>query len=147
MRTIVATPAGLLPLAGQELGATDWTEVSQGQVDGFATATGDRQWIHVDPERARSGPFGTTVAHGYLTLALLAPLLGNLLTVERVAMGVNYGLNRVRFPAPLPVGSRVRLGGPPRGGRPAGRGGVRHPPPPTPPGGGRGKKSRSAWPR
>jgi acyl dehydratase len=109
MPTTVATPADLLRLTGQELGVTDWIEVTQSDVDGFAAATGDHQWIHVDPERARSGPFGTTIAHGYLTLALLPPLFGRLLTVEKAGMGINYGLNRERFPAPLPVGSRVRL--------------------------------------
>jgi acyl dehydratase len=105
----VATPADLFPLVGKQLGVSDWIEVSQAQVDGFADATGDHQWIHVDPVRAKSGPYGTTIAHGYLTLALIPPLLGQLLAVDRVAMGVNYGLNKVRFPAPLPVGTRVRL--------------------------------------
>jgi acyl dehydratase len=107
--TAVATPADLFPLVGKELGVSDWIEVSQAQVDGFADATGDHQWIHVDPVRAKSGPYGTTIAHGYLTLALIPPLLEQLLAVDRVAMGVNYGLNKVRFPAPLPVDSRVRL--------------------------------------
>jgi acyl dehydratase len=109
LSTTVATPADLFALAGQDLGVTDWVEVTQADIDRFAEATGDHQWIHVDPERARSGPFGGTIAHGYLTLALLPPLFARLLTVERVAMGINYGLNRVRFPAPLPAGSRVRL--------------------------------------
>ncbi|MEU3143678.1 MULTISPECIES: MaoC family dehydratase [unclassified Streptomyces] len=93
---------------GEQLGYTDWLEVDQKRVDLFAEATGDHQWIHVDPERAASGPFGTTIAHGYLTLSLL-PLFGpQLLSVEGVKMGVNYGTNKVRFPAPVPVGSRVR---------------------------------------
>ncbi len=107
--TVVARPADLFPLAGKELGVSDWVEVTQAMVDGFADATGDHQWIHVDPVRAKSGPYGTTIAHGYLTLALLPPLFGQLLAVDQVAMGVNYGLNKVRFPAPLPVGTRVRL--------------------------------------
>ncbi|MCP3770596.1 MULTISPECIES: MaoC family dehydratase [unclassified Streptomyces] len=93
---------------GEQLGYTDWLEVDQKRIDLFAEATGDHQWIHVDPERAAAGPFGTTIAHGYLTLALL-PLFGpQLLSVEGVRMGVNYGTNKVRFPAPVPVGSRVR---------------------------------------
>jgi len=109
MTTTVAAPVDLFALTGRELGVTDWVEVTQADIDGFAKATGDHQWIHVDPERARSGPFGTTIAHGYLTLALLPPLLSQLLSVEKVGMGINYGLNKVRFPEPLPVGSRVRL--------------------------------------
>ncbi|GAB3171871.1 MaoC family dehydratase [Streptomyces incanus] len=93
---------------GEQLGYTDWLEVDQKRIDLFAEATGDHQWIHVDPERAAAGPFGTTIAHGYLTLSLL-PLFGpQLLSVENVKMGVNYGTNKVRFPAPVPVGSRVR---------------------------------------
>ena len=105
----VETVQDLSALAGRDLGTTDWVEVSQADIDAFAAATGDHQWIHVDPERARSGPFRTTIAHGYLTLALLPPLFAKLLTVRRVGMGINYGLNRVRFPSPLPSGSRVRL--------------------------------------
>ncbi|NGN66644.1 MaoC family dehydratase [Streptomyces sp. A7024] len=94
--------------AGEQLGYSDWLEVDQKRIDLFAEATGDHQWIHVDPEKAASGPFGTTIAHGYLTLSLL-PLFGpQLLAVEGVKMGVNYGTNKVRFPAPVPVGSRVR---------------------------------------
>ncbi|MFJ3657218.1 MaoC family dehydratase [Streptomyces nigra] len=93
---------------GEQLGYTDWLEVDQKRIDTFAEATGDHQWIHVDPERAASGPFGTTIAHGYLTLSLL-PLFGpQLIAVEGVKMGVNYGTNKVRFPAPVPVGSRLR---------------------------------------
>lgn len=93
---------------GAELGVSDWLEVTQVQVDGFAEATGDRQWLHVDQERARKGPFGRTIAHGYLTLSLLPALLAGVLTAPEVTMAVNYGLNRVRFPAPVRVGSRVR---------------------------------------
>ncbi|MFF1276874.1 MaoC family dehydratase [Streptomyces marokkonensis] len=93
---------------GEQLGYTDWLEVDQKRIDLFAEATGDHQWIHVDPQKAAAGPFGTTIAHGYLTLSLL-PLFGpQLIAVEGVTMGVNYGTNKVRFPAPVPVGSRVR---------------------------------------
>ncbi|WP_330353374.1 MaoC family dehydratase [Streptomyces chartreusis] len=93
---------------GEQLGYTDWLEVDQKRIDLFAEATGDHQWIHVHPEKAATGPFGTTIAHGYLTLSLL-PLFGpQLIKVEGVKMGVNYGSNKVRFPAPVPVGSRLR---------------------------------------
>ncbi|MEU5421154.1 MaoC family dehydratase [Streptomyces sp. NPDC001407] len=93
---------------GEELGPSDWLEVDQKRIDLFATATGDHQWIHVDPERAAAGPFGTTIAHGYLTLSLLPSLMPLLMRVSPVRMGINYGLNKVRFPAPVPVGSRLR---------------------------------------
>ncbi|MFE1953235.1 MaoC family dehydratase [Streptomyces sp. NPDC059524] len=93
---------------GEQLGYSDWAEITQERINQFADATGDHQWIHVDPERAKDGPFGTTIAHGYLTLSLL-PLFGpQLITVEDMKMGVNYGTNKVRFPAPVPVGSRLR---------------------------------------
>lgn len=93
---------------GEQLGYSDWVEIEQQRIDTFAEATGDHQWIHVDPERAKAGPFGTTIAHGYLTLSLL-PLFGpQLISVEGMKMGVNYGTNKVRFPAPVPVGSRLR---------------------------------------
>lgn len=95
-------------LVGVELGPTAWQEVTQKRVDAFAEATGDRQWIHTDPLRAAAGPFGTTIAHGYLTLSLCASLLFEVLRVDDVALTVNYGVNRVRFPLPVPVGSRVR---------------------------------------
>ncbi|MTE18356.1 dehydratase [Streptomyces sp. TRM43335] len=95
---------------GEELGTSDWLEVDQKRIDLFADATGDHQWIHVDPEKAAAGPFGTTIAHGYLTLSLLPVLVPQLIRVEGVRMGINYGVNKVRFPAPLPVGSRVRAG-------------------------------------
>ncbi len=95
-------------LVGQDLGLSDWFMVSQAQIDAFAHATGDHQWIHIDPQRAAGGPFGATVAHGFLTLSLL-PLMGaSAFEVLDTRMGVNYGLNRVRFPAPVPVGSRLR---------------------------------------
>lgn len=96
--------------AGSHLGYSSWYTVTQQQVDLFAEATGDRQWIHVDPERAKSGPFGTTVAHGYLTLSLLPVLLAEVLEVKGAKFMVNYGLNRLRFPAPVPAGARLRLG-------------------------------------
>jgi acyl dehydratase len=93
---------------GEQLGWTDWQEIDQERIDLFATATGDRQWIHVDPERAAQGPFHTTIAHGFLTLSLIPSLTPRLFQVEGVRMGVNYGVNKVRFPAPVPVGSRLR---------------------------------------
>jgi acyl dehydratase len=95
---------------GSHLGYSGWREVTQEQVDRFADATGDHQWIHVDPARAAAGPFGRTIAHGYLTLSLGPVLLAEVLTVSGISYAINYGLNRVRFPAPVPVGSRVRLG-------------------------------------
>jgi acyl dehydratase len=94
---------------GQRLGHSEWVEISQRKIDLFAEATGDFQWIHVDPTRAKSGPFGSTVAHGYLTLSLAPALLHDVVRVEGFSMGVNYGLNKVRFPSPVPVGSCVRL--------------------------------------
>jgi acyl dehydratase len=93
---------------GRHLGTSDWLEVTQDRIDRFADATGDHQWIHVDPERAAAGPFGTTIAHGYLTLSLSNALLPEIVEVRGVSMGVNYGTGKVRFPAPVPVGSRVR---------------------------------------
>lgn len=95
-------------LLGATLGPTSWHEVTQSRVDAFAEATGDHQWIHVDPARAAAGPFGSTIAHGFFTLSLCATLLGEVLHVDGYALTVNYGVNRVRFPAPTPVGSRVR---------------------------------------
>jgi acyl dehydratase len=108
--TTTTTMAEVSGLVGQELGTSDWFEVTQDRVDTFADATGDHQWIHVDVERATAeSPFGGPIAHGYLTLSLLVPLLAQVLVVSDTAMGVNYGLNKVRFPSPVPVGSRVRL--------------------------------------
>ena len=95
---------------GEHLGWSDWHVVDQAQVSAFADATGDHQWIHVDPQRAAAGPFGTTIAHGYLVLSLVPMLAAQVYRVEGVRMGVNYGLNRVRFPNPVPTGSRVRAG-------------------------------------
>ena len=99
----------LKAMAGTSLGHTGWLEITQDRVNTFADATGDHQWIHVDRERAAAGPFGGTIAHGYLTLSLVIPLLNELVDVKGVSMGINYGLNKVRFPAPVPVGSKVRL--------------------------------------
>ncbi|MDQ4119349.1 MAG: MaoC family dehydratase [Actinomycetota bacterium] len=95
---------------GTHLGHSAWHTISQEQVDRFADATGDHQWIHVAQERAARGPFGSTIAHGYLTLSLVPMLAWEIYTVEGVSMGVNYGANKVRFPSPVPVGSRVRGG-------------------------------------
>jgi len=96
-------------LAGRDLGRSDWLEVTQDRVDKFADATGDHQWIHVDPERAKAGPFGGTIAHGYLTLSLVIPLFTELLEIRGITMSVNYGLEKVRFPNPVRVGSKIRL--------------------------------------
>ncbi|MDX6744873.1 MaoC family dehydratase [Actinocorallia sp. A-T 12471] len=95
---------------GSHLGYSDWHTITQEQVNTFAEATGDHQWIHTDPERAAAGPFGTTIAHGYLTLSLVPKLVWDLYRVDGVSMSVNYGAERLRFPAPVPVGSRVRAG-------------------------------------
>jgi acyl dehydratase len=103
------TVQSLPGLAGKDLGRSRWVEITQEQIDVFARLTGDEQWIHVDPERARSGPFGATVAHGFFTLSLSTGLLYELLHVEGASQILNYGLNRVRFPAPNPVGSRIRM--------------------------------------
>ena len=100
--------ADLQPLVGQHLGDSDWISVDQERVNLFAQATGDQQWIHVDPVRAAAGPFGGPIAHGFLTLSLLPEMFASAFEVKDARMGVNYGLNRVRFPAPVPVGSRLR---------------------------------------
>jgi len=108
--TTTTTMAEVPGLQGSELGSSDWYEVTQEHVNLFADATGDHQWIHVDVERATAeSPFGGPVAHGYLTLSLLSTLSAQVLVVTDIAMGVNYGLNKVRFPSPVPVGSKVRL--------------------------------------
>ncbi|GAA5165604.1 MULTISPECIES: MaoC family dehydratase [Amycolatopsis] len=96
--------------AGTRLGHGEWFEVAQDRIDRFADATGDRQWIHVDPRRAEAGPFGTTIAHGFLTLSLIPALTEGIVRVAGLAAAVNYGCGKVRFPAPLPVGSRIRAG-------------------------------------
>lgn len=98
----------LAAVTGQVVGRSDWVTVTQEAVNLFADATGDHQWIHVDPERAATGPFGTTIAHGYLTLALLPRLMHQIYSVAGLKLAINYGLNKVRFPAPVPVGSRIR---------------------------------------
>jgi len=109
MPRTVLDPRELPSRVGQELGVSPWLEIDQARIDAFAHATGDLQWIHVDPERARtSSPFKTTIAHGYLTLSLLPGLAGQTIEWVNRRMGVNYGVNRVRFPAPVPVDSRVR---------------------------------------
>jgi acyl dehydratase len=108
MVTRVHAPEDLLALTGTTMGETDWYEISQRQVDTFADATGDHQWIHVDPERAKAGPFGGTVAHGFLTLSLIPKFVDETVKVQTSQSMVNYGLNKVRFPAPVPVGSSVR---------------------------------------
>lgn len=109
MPTTFEGPDALLDAVDTDLGATDWLEITQERVDRFAEATGDQQWIHVDPERAaRESPYGGTIAHGYLTLALTNWFLPRLIEVRGISMGVNYGADRLRFPAPVPVGSRVR---------------------------------------
>jgi acyl dehydratase len=109
-QTIFANLDELGRAVGRHLGYSDWLEVSQEQIDTFAEATGDYQWIHVDPARAAEGPFGTTIAHGYLTLSLSNYFLPQIVEVQGTSMGVNYGVNRVRFPHPVPVGSRLRAG-------------------------------------
>ena len=98
----------LQPLVGQPIASSDWITVTQARIDQFAQATGDHQWIHIDPARAAAGPFGTTIAHGFLTLSLLPEMGASAMEVLDTRMGVNYGLNRVRFPAPVPAGSRLR---------------------------------------
>ncbi|MEZ5239710.1 MAG: MaoC family dehydratase [Microthrixaceae bacterium] len=103
--------AGLEALVGEHLGHSDWLEITQERVNTFADATGDHQWIHVDPERAKAeSPFGGPIAHGYLTLSLGPVLMPTIMTVTGVRMGVNYGCGKVRFPSPVPVGSKLRLG-------------------------------------
>ena len=109
MTTTVQKPEDLLEYVGRELGTSDWLAVPQHDIDLFADATHDHQWIHVDVARAEAGPFGGPIAHGYLTLALLIPLWSQILVIENIGMAVNYGLNKVRFPAPVPAGGRVWL--------------------------------------
>ena len=108
MSTRFSNATQLLAAQGLTLGVTDWLEVTQARVNLFAEATGDQQWIHVDPERAASGPFGGCIAHGYLTLALANLFMPQLMAIDNLAMGVNYGTDRVRFPAVVKVGARVR---------------------------------------
>ena len=110
MATVFQTPADLLKAVGQHLGYSDWVEITQERINTFADATGDHQWIHVDPERAKSGPFGRCIAHGYLTQSMVNMFLPQIMDVRGISMGVNYGADRLRFPAPVPVGSRIRGG-------------------------------------
>ena len=111
MTTVFETPSALKASEGKHLGYSDWLEITQDRIDKFADATGDHQWIHVDPERAKQGPFGACIAHGYLTQSLVNMFLPQIVEVRGISMGVNYGADRLRFPAPVPVGSRVRGGG------------------------------------
>ena len=108
MTTILEQPADLLDMVGQNLGTTEWMKVTQQQVDLFADATGDRQWIHTDAERAAKGPFKGTIAHGYLTLSLTPTVIAQVLEIRELTSALNYGLNKVRFPAPVRVGAKVR---------------------------------------
>jgi acyl dehydratase len=110
MTTTIQGIDGLKQRVGDHLGYSEWHQVTQEQVNTFAEATGDFQWIHVDVERAKQGPFGGPIAHGYLTLSLAPLLIPQIVKVEGITMAVNYGLNKVRFPAPVPVGSKIRLG-------------------------------------
>jgi acyl dehydratase len=111
MPTVFQHPSELAAKVGQHLGYSDWLEITQERVNKFADATGDHQWIHVDPERAKSGPFGGTIAHGYLTMSLVNLFLPQIMEVRGISMGVNYGADKLRFPAPVKVGARVRGGG------------------------------------
>ena len=108
MATIFDTPVALLERVGEQLGHSDWLRVEQSRIDQFAEATGDHQWIHVDPARAAGGPFGACIAHGYLTLALVNLFLPQIVEVRGISMGVNYGCDKVRFPNVVRAGSRVR---------------------------------------
>ena len=111
MPTVFQHPNELAAAVGRHLGYSDWLEITQDRVNRFADATGDHQWIHVDPERAKSGPFGGTIAHGYLTMSLVNLFLPQIMEVRGISMGVNYGADKLRFPAPVKVGARVRGGG------------------------------------
>jgi acyl dehydratase len=105
---VFSTPFDLEKSVGEELGATEWLEIDQERVNLFADATGDHQWIHVDVEKAKAGPFGGPIAHGYLTASLANYFLPQIIDVQGTSMGVNYGCDKIRFPSPVPVGSRVR---------------------------------------
>jgi acyl dehydratase len=110
MTTKIDGVEGLKAKIGEHLGHSDWLEITQERVNTFAEATGDHQWIHVDVEKAKQGPFGGPIAHGYLTLSLLPMMLSQTVSVTGFATGVNYGLNKLRFPSPVPVGSKLRVG-------------------------------------
>lgn len=107
----VETPQDMIKLVGQEIGVSDWVEVNQDRINQFADATGDHQWIHVDVEKAKQGPFGGPIAHGYLTASLANYFLPQLMEVQGTSMGVNYGCDKIRFPSPVKVGSRIRGAG------------------------------------
>ncbi|MBD2859773.1 MaoC family dehydratase [Spongiibacter sp. KMU-158] len=108
MTRVFETPFALLEAVGETLGHSDWLEIDQQRINTFADATGDHQWIHVDPERAKDGPFGACIAHGYLTLSLVNLFLPQIIDVQGISMGVNVGCEKIRFPAPVPVGSKIR---------------------------------------
>lgn len=110
MTTVIKHPADLPEMVGQHLGYSEWITIEQDRINLFADATGDHQWIHVDEEKAKKGPFGKTIAHGYLSLSLANKFLPEIVEVQSLKMGVNYGCDKVRFPAPVPVGSKVRGG-------------------------------------
>jgi acyl dehydratase len=110
MATKFEKPEEFLNAVGQHLGFSDWVSITQERIDKFAEATGDYQWIHTDPERAKAGPFGKTIAHGYLTQSMVGPLVSQIVEVHGVLMAINYGTDRVRFPAAVPVDSKVRAG-------------------------------------
>ena len=110
-KTVVAQPSDLMTMTGTSLGPTDWLQITQDRINQFAEATGDHQWIHVDPVKAAEGPFGATIAHGYLTLSLANCFLPELIEVQQVSMGVNYGTEKIRFPSPVTVDSNIRATG------------------------------------
>lgn len=111
MTTVFKSPLDMAAKEGEQLGVSEWLEIDQDRINLFADATGDHQWIHVDPVKAKEGPFGKCIAHGYLTLSLVNLFLPQIIDVQGISMGVNYGMDKVRFPAPVPVGSRVRGSG------------------------------------
>jgi acyl dehydratase len=108
MTTTFDSPKALLDAVGTKLGPTDWITITQDQINAFADATLDNQWIHVDTERAKAGPFGAPIAHGYLTMSLASHFLAEMIRVSNISMGINYGVDKVRFPSPVPVGSKLR---------------------------------------
>jgi len=108
MTTVLEEPADLIKLVGQRLGTTEWMKVTQQQVDQFAEATGDRQWLHIDPDRAAKGPFRGSIVHGYLTLSLAPAVISQVLEIRELTAALNYGLNKVRFPSPIRVGAQIR---------------------------------------
>jgi acyl dehydratase len=108
MTTSFSSPKDVLDAVGTDVGVTEWVTITQAQIDKFAEATLDNQWIHVDTERAKAGPFGAPIAHGYLTMSLASHFLSRLVVVHGITMGINYGADKVRFPAPVPVGSKLR---------------------------------------